>query len=681
MKLQFERVVATGSPALDSGIGDTALKTFNGVTYLYGVTGATGGISVWELTAGGAPVFHDDQYFGSTIALQTGRFGQPVTFGAQDWIVLDIDTATGLVGYQLNGDGTIGALSEAAAVSGGGDVTSLVQYSAGASEFVTVSHQDTAQVTTYRIETNGTLAEVGSVAGRADSMQAAQVGSNSFVVAANAADSTVQVFGVDPMTGSLSLADTGASLATLGIHAPVALEIVQAHGQTWVLVAGSGSNSISVMRLDAGGNLIPTDHALDTLGTRFGSVQDMKVVEAGGHVFVLAGGGDDGVSLLTMTPDGKLVYLDSFADTLASGLQNVEVIEVAHVGNELQIFAGSQLEPGLTQLSVSLQDLGVVVEGYGTVTGTARDDMLSGGVLDTVVQGGAGDDILIAGRGATTLTGGSGSDIFVMRSGSGPTTITDFQAGTDRLDLFDYLLLRNPGQLTVTSTAQGAQIDYRDETVHVVSADGSPLDGAAIFGAGFQGPDHMPVDYSVFAGPQSSGGVAGPVSIDSRTANPGLSDAEIRFTPAGNATITAQADGQGQFDLGLPDGTLNGHLDIIKTYSNATREITALDSLQVLRISVGMDPTWGPASPEDLIAADITGDGKVTAMDALVILQVAVGMPSLHEPEWVFLDQNADLSGITRHNVSYDTGVSVAAVDGVIATDMTSILLGNLEAP
>ncbi|WP_188127770.1 hypothetical protein [Ruegeria intermedia] len=95
-----------------------------------------------------------------------------------------------------------------------------------------------------------------------------------------------------------------------------------------------------------------------------------------------------------------------------------------------------------------------------------------------------------------------------------------------------------------------------------------------------------------------------------------------------------------QFYLCLPDGTLSGHQDIIKTYSNATREIITLGSLQV-----------------------------------------AVGMPSLHEPEWVFLDQNSDLSGITRHNVSYDTGISVAAVDGVIATDMASIPPGNREAP
>ncbi len=120
-------------------------------------------------------------------------------------------------------------------------------------------------------------------------------------------------------------------------------------------------------------------------------------------------------------------------------------------------------------------------------------------------------------------------------------------------------------------------------------------------------------------------------------------------------------------------------MDIVKTYSTASSEITALDALQVLRISVGLDPTWGPAAPENLIAADITQDGTVTAYDALVILQVAVGLPSAHGAEWVFLDDDADLSGITSANVNYETGVDITALDNVITTDMTSILLGNLE--
>ncbi|WP_234995171.1 dockerin type I domain-containing protein [Ruegeria meonggei] len=320
-------------------------------------------------------------------------------------------------------------------------------------------------------------------------------------------------------------------------------------------------------------------------------------------------------------------------------------------------------------------------DGFGTVTGTAQNDILSGGVLETTLLGGAGDDILISGTGATTMKGGLGADIYVMQYGSDPTTITGFQAGFDRLDLFDYPMLRNPGQLTFTSTAQGAQIEYINEVIVINAATKTPLSSTDVFGAGFGGPDHIPVDFGDFGGldPGSSDGIQGAVSVNSETANAGLNDAEILLTLDGGGTVSARADDEGRFDLGLPDGSFTGALEIIKSYSTASDEITALDALQVLRISVGLDPTWGPASPGNLIAADITQDGTVNALDALAILQVAVGLSTEHEPEWVFLDDDADLTGITRTDVSYETGVDIVAVDNVISTDMTSILLGNLE--
>ena len=530
---------------------------------------------------------------------------------------------------------------------------------------------------------DGTLTSSGVIVARSDSMQSLSIGADNFVIAADGASNTVSTYRVDGGTGAITGVDNSEALTTLGIATPTAVEVIQAYGKSWVVVAGAESNSLSVMELAADGRLIPTDHVLDSLHTRFESVQDLSVVEVNGHVFVVAGGGDDGVTLFAMTPGGQLVHLDSFADTLQSGLQNVESFSVAQVGDELQILVASQQDAGLTQLTVDVADLGVVRSGLGTVNGTVGNDMLSGTILPTTLIGGAGDDILIAGSAATTMTGGSGADIFVMQYGAETTTITDFQAGIDRLDTFDYPLLRTPGQLTFTVTAQGARIEYFNETIYVNSASGGPLTSAQVFGAGFGGPDHIPVDFGDFGGlePGSSDGVLGDVSINSETANPSLSDAEISFTPNGGATISARADSNGRFDLNLPSGTFEGEFDVIKTYSTASKDINALDALQVLRISVGLDPTWGPASPENLIAADFNRDGSVNALDALSILQVAVGQPTAVRPEWVFIDSDADLSGITRTDVSYDTGANVVAVDGVIASDMTSILLGNLEAP
>lgn len=682
MMLQFETLVATGSTALDSGIGDTALKTFNGDTYLYTLTGPTGGIAVWRLVDGAIPQLVDTQYYSGSIMFQVGDTGTPVSLAGTDHLVLDIDTATGLVSYDLNTDGTVGDLRETGTLSGGGDLSAVTQFSVASTNCLALAHEDTGQIGTYIVNGDGSLSLAGLITGTADSMQAIQSGAGQFIVGTDAAGDGITVYHIDPANGTLSAVDNSDAIATLGISTPTAVETVEAYGESWIVVAGSGSNSLSVMRVNSNGTLSPSDHVLDTLDTRFQDVQDIAVIEVDGRVFVVAGGGDDGITLFTMSPNGQLIHMDSFADTVLSGLQNVENLSVAQIGDELQILATSQIDAGVNLLTVDVADLGDVREGFGTVTGTAFDDMLSGGVLNSNLLGGAGDDILIAGAGATTMTGRAGADIFVMQSGSGVTTITDFEVGTDRLDLFDYLLLRSPTQLTVTSTADGADITYRGEVIHITSATGGPLTSTEIFGTGFGGPDHIPVDFSDFgvSEPPSSGGIQGDISISSETGNPGLGDAEIQFTPDGNSPITTIADEDGNFDLGLPSGTYSGHLDITKSYSTASAEITALDALQVLRIAVGLDPTFGPASPENLIAADTTQDGTINALDALAILQVAVGQTPTHEAEWVFLEANADLSGITASNVNYDTGIDVVAIDGVIEADMTSILLGNLEA-
>ncbi len=677
MMLQFERVVATGTAALDSGIGDTALKTFNGDTYLYSMTGENGGIASWRLVDGAGPIAVDQQYYGATISHQVSRSGVPVTLGDQTHLVLDVDIATGLVSYDLGTNGTIGTLQETDTLTGGGDISAAVQISA---DLLMLSHSDSGRIGTYRINGDSSLTVAATVTGRADVLQTLQSGSDQFVIAADTTDSAITTYRVDQALGTLSEIDGNTAFETLGINAPTAVEVVQAHGKSWVVVASAGSNSLSVMRLDSDGRLTPTDHVLDSLHTRFESVQDLAVVEVEGRVFVVAGGGDDGITLFTMTQDGQLVYLDSFADTLASGLQNVETLSMAHVGDELQIFAASQQDAGLTQLSVSVAELGVVRQGFGTITGTSGDDMLHGGILETTLNGGAGDDILITGTGATTMTGGVGADIFFVRQGSGSTTITDFQAGTDTLDLSDFWLLRTPAQLDFTNTAQGAHIHYRGDNIDITSASGGPLSSADIFGAGFDGPDHVPVIISNGPDSNAASGVLGPVSLDSTGENPALVGAEIRFTPNGGAAITAQANADGEFDLDMPDGTYSGQLDIVKAYSTASNEISALDALQVLRIAIGLDPTFGPPAPENLIAADINRDGTVSALDALIVLQNAVGQTAQHEAEWVFLDDDADLSAITRTNVSYDTGTPVTVMDGDFATDMTSILLGNIEA-
>uniref|UniRef100_UPI003CFB4940 putative Ig domain-containing protein n=1 Tax=Pseudomonas sp. DC3200b2 TaxID=2804669 RepID=UPI003CFB4940 len=85
--------------------------------------------------------------------------------------------------------------------------------------------------------------------------------------------------------------------------------------------------------------------------------------------------------------------------------------------------------------------------GDDTLTGTVGNDLLKGLAGNDTINAGNGNDILDGGAGVDTLTGGAGADTFVIASrldsyrnyttaaATKVDTITDFEAGQDRIDL------------------------------------------------------------------------------------------------------------------------------------------------------------------------------------------------------------------------------------------------------
>ena len=75
-----------------------------------------------------------------------------------------------------------------------------------------------------------------------------------------------------------------------------------------------------------------------------------------------------------------------------------------------------------------------------TLFGGAGDDSLDGVTGNDALDGGAGNDTLLGSAGRDVLTGGLGADVFLFTvagqsNGSFVDTVTDFTAGSDRIDL------------------------------------------------------------------------------------------------------------------------------------------------------------------------------------------------------------------------------------------------------
>ncbi|MBM1589367.1 putative Ig domain-containing protein, partial [Sulfitobacter mediterraneus] len=171
---------------------------------------------------------------------------------------------------------------------------------------------------------------------------------------------------------------------------------------------------------------------------------DTEAQQNAGKVFVVFGG------------HANLMALDH-ADGVQDGTIYVENLGIAYLETAMGlpgdgIFQGSfraetvgagsrDYDGDVIDAENNIIDLGggddFASGGHGddTIDGGNGADILLGDAGNDLLRGGDGDDILHAGAGIDILNGGEGSDRFVIGSGSGTTTIEDYEIGTDTLDL------------------------------------------------------------------------------------------------------------------------------------------------------------------------------------------------------------------------------------------------------
>ena len=142
-------------------------------------------------------------------------------------------------------------------------------------------------------------------------------------------------------------------------------------------------------------------------------------------------------------------------------------------------------------------------------------------------------------------------------------------------------------------------------------------------------------------------------------------------------TATTTTDNVTVFDTASgSDVLINAAMDIDTASDQA---IGAFDALQALRLAVGLDKSDGTSDWHDYIAADINKDGRVGADDALNILKFAVGLTDGPLADWVFVDRDADYSGIDRRNTDYNEGILISDVMTDMSINMTGILVGDVD--
>ncbi|SFJ43997.1 hypothetical protein [Jannaschia pohangensis] len=325
------------------------------------------------------------------------------------------------------------------------------------------------EVDSFRSNGSGVVESVVTVTGANGGYMAirdvtiAEVGSATYLVAAVSGADTIISYSVADDGRLTEIGRIGAANG-LGIHLPEVITSVHLGTQTYVLVGSAGSGTLTVLRVPANGRLQAVDHVVDDLGTRFDGIVAIETLMVNGTQLVFVAGSDDGLSVLQLLPNGRLIHRATIEDTLESTLQNINDIEVIQNGNRIQIFVTGTVEDGISLLEIDIAEIGLT-----RITGTAGQSL----------SGGTNDDVLFARHMNVQLTGGAGADRFVFDAGYGASgslgTIMDFQPGVDRILFPSLPHLSNLSQFDIVSTANGAILTYGEVSVTIRSATGQPL--------------------------------------------------------------------------------------------------------------------------------------------------------------------------------------------------------------
>lgn len=481
------QIIHTATHALPSEMltGITDLEIRGGpVPVLYVASEVGNGITAWKLQDGTSASLASEIAY----AYDTGTFGIEeitlATVAGQDVLLPSGSRDNRLAIHRLDDDGSFASIKELWAPSEqighftNAEViqldgkTFMVSSQAGVDGFSTFRVRDDLSLEYRRHFDDNDRAHISTV----EAMASASFHTRSFFFVASAAEDGVTAYWMGKW-GNVRERGTLDAGGGLSIDAPTALETAEIGGRLYLIVAGSGSGTLSIIQVNQWGGLFPKDHLLDDLSTRFDGVTALETVTVGQHTYLFAGGSDDGISMFEITADGQLHHLLTLEDQLNTTLTNIAAIAATVVGTELQLYVSGS-EAGVTQFTVDLGAIGDQIVGSDThdvIHGTANDDVIVGFDGNDSLFGGDGDDRIIDGAGVDTMTGENGADIFVFRQDRRMDNVMDFQDGIDKLDLTDFAMLYSIDQLTFVQKLYGVEISFGSDRFHIESENGQLL--------------------------------------------------------------------------------------------------------------------------------------------------------------------------------------------------------------
>ncbi|SLN15220.1 Poly(beta-D-mannuronate) C5 epimerase 5 [Aquimixticola soesokkakensis] len=488
ISFQFKQIIGGGVPVeLATGVTDLEIGMLDGEQVLFSLTRAGGGVAIYALDGAGAQFQEGWSTNSGWANVGTPEIGFTDVKGNHSLVAVGYGSDR-LLGYATTQSGPDSWRKVDVAGLDMSVANNLLSVERGTATF-SYATLKTGGIMRIETATNGDTKAVGialpsTLGGQISDVSSVTIGAKTFLVATYGAEDSVAVFEVGA-NGGLTFCSLVGTQTDLAINLPSVVQAFEVGGQGFVAVGSSLSSSVTVMMLSSDGTLVPTDQMNDSLTTRFANVSVLEVVEVGDRAFLIAGGSDDGLTIMAVTASGRLVVVGTVEDTVASTLNNVTALTTLVQGNTLRVFVAGEVDIGVSEFAIDLSGIGVDLQAAtqgSTLTGTARNDILEGGAGADILSGGAGDDIIFDGAGQDQLRGGAGSDLFVMARDDKGDTILDFDPAQDQIDLSAYGI-HAVDSVLIVPRSYGADVIFGTEILKVHSANGAMMMAEMVRGA------------------------------------------------------------------------------------------------------------------------------------------------------------------------------------------------------
>lgn len=611
-QLVFEGRFSSGQSSLDTGITDILVIDGADGPMLYTTSGPLGGLTAYDLGTPGSVTLFDFAHFDAAWSDSVMRNLAVVETNGAVSLAVAASGTQGAHLFELTNGGFAPSTLMTGINAGNGRSIEISQWGA---DMLFLASEGSDEIQGYAVSAGGSVNQQITVTDTAQTYVSAAIAIETFKVdgvefmaSVSQTDGGISIFYIDPDNQLFNTANLGVNEG-LGIMTPTDSALVELGGRVFMIIAsapndGQGqSGALTVLEVGSDGTMRSVEHLNDTSDTVFGQVQSLDVLEHNGQIYVLAGGGDDGLTLFTMLPSGRLQLLDVITSAETMGLDNVTSTATVMDGDMLRVFVATEGQVGLAEITLDLSNQGVtqVSAHQGeTLSGGALDDVLIGGAGADLLSGGAGADLIEDGRGVDTLHGGDGADTFILRADGTSDLIQDFQQGQDRLDLSDWPMFYDPSGIGYTATATGAILTWRLEALEIVTRNGQMLTAAEVQAAILSTATRAP-DFDAIFGNSSAQDVQG-TSLD-----------DVIVTGEGNDTVTASA-GADFVDGGAQNDSLSGGLgdDTLLGGHGADAMDGGINN-DTLNGGAGNDTLWGMAGVDTLVGGD--GDDLIYGGD------------------------------------------------------------------